>query len=51
MVYLKTNLGGKSFSISEDIVKMIVALTLKIAKEYFHMILRLKMMYHHVMFI
>ena len=51
MVYLKTNLGGKSFSISEDIVKMIVALTLKIAKEYFHMILRLQMMYHHVMFI
>ena len=39
MVYHKTNSCGRSFSISEDTVKKIVALTLKIAKEYFHMIL------------
>ena len=33
MMYYQTNLGYKSFSISEDIVTMIVALTLKIAKQ------------------
>ena len=43
----QTNLGCKSFNISEDIVKMIVAL----AKEYFHMILWLMMMHHHIKFI
>ena len=30
---------------------MIMALTLKIAKEYFHMILWLMMMHHHIKFI
>ena len=50
MMYHQTNLDCKSFSISEDVVKMIVALTLKIAKENFRMILWLLMMYHHIKF-
>ena len=51
MMYHQTNLDCKSFSISEDVVKMIVALTLKIAKENFRMILWLLMMHHHIKFI
>ena len=51
MMYHQTNSGCKNFSISEDIVKMIMDLTLKIAKEYFQMILWLMMMHHHVKFI
>ena len=39
-----------SFSISEDLVETIVALTLNIAKWYFWMILRLMMMHHHTKF-
>jgi len=35
-MYRQTNLDCYSFSISEDVVKMIVALTLKVAKEYHH---------------
>ena len=42
MMYHQTNLGCKSFSISEDLVETIVALTLNIAK-YFCMILWLMM--------
>ena len=41
----------KSFTISEGVVKMIVALTLKTAKEYFRMMLWLMMMHHHIKFI
>ena len=44
MMYHQTNSDCKSFSISEDLVEMIVALTLNIAKWYFWMIL---MMMHH----
>ena len=49
MMYHQTNLDCKSFSISEDLVEMIVALTLKIAK-YFWMIVWLMMMHHHTKF-
>ena len=47
MMYHQANLGCKSFSISEDLVETIVALTLNIAKWYFWMILWLMMMHHH----
>ena len=50
MMYHQTNLGCKSFSISEDLVEMIVALTLNIAKWYFCLILWLMMMHHHTKF-
>ena len=50
MMYHQTNLDCKSFSISEDLVEMIVALTLNIAKWYFWMILWLMMMHHHTKF-
>ena len=50
MMYHQTNLDRKSFSISEDLVEMIVALTLNIAKWYFWMILWLMMMHHHTKF-
>ena len=46
----KTNLDRKSFSISEDLVEPIVALTLNIAKWYFWMILWLTIMHHHTKF-
>ena len=44
-MYYQTNMDCKSFSISEDLVEMIVALTLNIA-----MILWLMMMHHHTKF-
>ena len=47
MMYHQTNLDCKSFSISEDLVEKIVALTLNFAKWYFWMILWLMMMHHH----
>ena len=50
MIYHQTNLDCKSFSISEDLVETIVALTLNIAKWYFWMILWLMMMHHHTKF-
>ena len=51
MMYHQTNLEYcKSFSISEDLVETIVALTLNIAKRYFWMILWLMMMHHHTKF-
>ena len=50
MIYHQTNLGCKSFSISENLAKTIVALTLNIAKRYFWMILWLMMMHHHTKF-
>ena len=50
MMYHQTNLGCKSFSISEDLVEMIVALTLNTAKWYLCMILWLMMMHHHTKF-
>ena len=50
IMYHQTNLDCKSFSISEDLVEMIVALTLNIAKWYFWMILWLMMMHHHTKF-
>ena len=46
----QTNLDCKSFSISEDLVETIVALTLNITKWYFWMILWLMMMNHHTKF-
>ena len=46
----QTNLDCKSFSISENLVEAIVALTLNITKWYFWMILWLMMMYHHTKF-
>ena len=47
MMYHQTNLEYcKSFSISEDLVKTIVALTSNIAKWYFWMIFWLMMMHH-----
>ena len=49
-MYHQTNLDCKSFSISEDLVETIVALTLNIAKWYFWMILWLIMMHHHTKF-
>ena len=49
MMYHQTNLDCKSFSISEDLVETIVALTLNIAK-YFWMLLWLMMMHHHTKF-
>ena len=49
MMYHQTNLDCKSFSISEDIVETIVALTLDIAKWYFWMIFWL-MAHHHTKF-
>ena len=49
MMYHQTNLDCKSFSISEDLVEMIVALTLNIAK-YFWMIFWLMMTHHHTKF-
>ena len=49
-MYHQTNLDWKSFNISEDLVEMIVALTLNIAKWYFWMILWLMMMHHHTKF-
>ena len=50
MMYHQTNLDCKSVSISEDLVEMIVALTVNIAKQYFWMILWLMMMHHHTKF-
>ena len=50
LMYHQTNLDSKSFSISEDLVETIVALTLNIAKWYFWMILWLMMMHHHTKF-
>ena len=50
MMYHQTNLDCKSFSISQDLVETIVALTLNIAKWYFWMILWLMMMHHHTKF-
>ena len=50
MMYHQTNLDRKSVSISEDLVEMIVALTLIIAKWYFWMILWWVMMHHHTKF-
>ena len=50
MMYLQTNLDCQSFSISEDLVEMIMALTLNIAKWYFWMILWLMMMHYHTKF-
>ena len=49
-MYHQTILDCKIFSISEDLVEMIVALTLNIAKWYFWMILWLAMMHHHAKF-
>ena len=46
----QTNLDCESFSIFEDLVEMIVALTLNIAKWYFWMILWLMMMHRHTKF-
>ena len=50
MMYHQINLDSKSLSISEDLVKTIVALTLNIAKWDFCMILWLMMMHHHTKF-
>ena len=50
MVYHQTYLDCRSFSISEDLVEMILALTLNIAKQYSWMILWLMMMYHQTKF-
>ena len=50
MMYHQTNLDCISFSISENLVETIVALTLNIAKWYFWMILWLMMMHHHAEF-
>ena len=47
MMYHQTNLDCRSFSISEDLVETIMALTLNIAKWCFWMILWLMMMHHH----
>ena len=49
-MYHQTNVDCKSFSISEDLVEMIVALTLNISKWYFSVILWLMMMHHCVKF-
>ena len=49
LMYHQTNLDCKSFSISEDLVETIVALTLNIANCYFW-ILWLMMMHHHTKF-
>ena len=49
-MYHQTNLGCKGFSIFEDLVETIVALTLNLAKWYFCMILWLMMMHHHIKF-
>ena len=49
-MYHQTILDSKSFSIFEDLVEMIVALTLNIAKWYFWMILWLMMMHRHTKF-
>ena len=48
-MYHQTNLDCKSFSISEDLLETIVALTLNIAKWYFWMILWL-IIHHHTKF-
>ena len=50
MMYHQSNLDCKSFSISEDLVETIVALTLNITKWYFWMILWLTIMHHHTKF-
>ena len=50
MMYHQTTLDRESFSISEDLVETIVALTLNIAKWYFWMILWLMMMNYHTEF-
>ena len=50
IMYHQTNLDCKSFSISEDLVEKIVAMTLNIAKWYFWMILWLMMMHHYTKF-
>ena len=50
MMYHQNNLDCKSFSISEDLVETIVALTLNIAIWYFWMVLWLMMMHHHTKF-
>ena len=50
IMYHQTNLDCKSFSISEDVVETVVALTLNIAKWYFWIILCLMMMHHHTKF-
>ncbi len=46
-MYHPTNLDYKRFSISEDLVETIVALTLNVSNSYFWMILWLMMMHHH----
>ena len=46
-MYHETNLGCKGFSISEDLVETIVALTLNTAKWYFCMIPQLMTKHHH----
>ena len=51
MMYHETNLDCKSFSISEDLVETIVALTLNIAKWYFWVIFWRMMMHHHTKFV
>ena len=50
IMYHQANLDCKSFSISEELVETIVALTLNITKWYFWMILWLMMMHHHTKF-
>ena len=50
ILYHQINLDCKSFSISEDLVETIVALTLNITKWYFWMILWLMVMHHHTKF-
>ena len=50
MMYHQAYLDHESFSISENLVETIVALTLNIAKLYFWMILWLMMMHHHTKF-
>ena len=51
IMYHQTNLDCKGFSISQDVVMMVVALTLEIAEDYFRTILWLMMMHHHITFI
>ena len=50
MMYHQAYLDHESFSISENLVETIVALTLNIAKLYFWMILWLMMMHYHTKF-
>ena len=48
ITYHQTNLDCEGFSISQDVVIMIMALTLEIAEAYFRMLLWLMMMHHHI---